>query len=259
MISEDFVSFETAKLLKEKGFDETCRAFWKDWDDELNLCDCSSSHVFEFCFNSMLEQYNDDEELNIACPTLQMAMKWLIEEYDMYIKVSPDINDSYNFYCDVYTKGSESWDNQNVELGDFSTYEEACEATIKYCLEKFDIDMPKKDYKAGDRIFYEEYPSREISTDIVKKVKESSYIDYNGKEIHYKWLTLWEDGNCSSVIEDYNCLPYSDPRVKDLIKKFEQFDKEKNTIIDSIISMLSPYDKLMQTEIIDMLKIKLDI
>ena len=119
--------------------------------------------------------------------------------------------------------------------------------------------MPKKDYKVGDRIFYEEYPSGEICTDFVKKVKEKSYIDDKGKEIQYKWLTVWEDGNCSSGIEDYNCLPYSDPRVKELIKKFKKFDKEKNTIMDSIISMLSPYNKLMQTEIIDMLKIKLDI
>jgi hypothetical protein len=119
--------------------------------------------------------------------------------------------------------------------------------------------MPKKDYKVGDRIFYEEYPSGEISTDIVKKVKEDSYIDDSGKEIPYKWLVTWEDGNCSCGIEDYNCLPYSNLRVKDLAKKFEQFDKEKNIIIDSIISKLSPYDKLMQTEIIDMLKIKLDI
>ena len=79
MITEDYVSFETAKLLKEKGFDETCRAFWKVWDNHTTICDCSPSHLFEYCHNSMLEQYNDDEELNIACPTLQMAMKWLRE------------------------------------------------------------------------------------------------------------------------------------------------------------------------------------
>ena len=27
MITEDYVGFETAKLLKEKGFNECCRAF----------------------------------------------------------------------------------------------------------------------------------------------------------------------------------------------------------------------------------------
>lgn len=30
MITEDYVSFETAKLLKEKGFDESCRAVYEE-------------------------------------------------------------------------------------------------------------------------------------------------------------------------------------------------------------------------------------
>ena len=119
--------------------------------------------------------------------------------------------------------------------------------------------MRTKDYKVGDRIFYEEYSSGKICTDIVKKVKEESYLNDKGKEIRCKWLVLWESGNCSTGIEDYNCLPYSDPRVKDLVKKFERFDKEKDVIMDSIIDMLSPYDKLMQAEIIDVLKIKLGL
>ena len=119
MITEDYVSFETAKLLKEKGFD-TVSHYHYDKDGDLLFT--------TFSVNNAL--YTS----NVVAPTLQIAMKWLREVHDMYIKVSPDINDSYNFYCDVYTKGSESWDNQNVELGDFSTYEQAAEAAIKYCL-----------------------------------------------------------------------------------------------------------------------------
>ena len=30
MIQEDYVSFETAKLLKEKSFDESCHAYYND-------------------------------------------------------------------------------------------------------------------------------------------------------------------------------------------------------------------------------------
>ena len=119
--------------------------------------------------------------------------------------------------------------------------------------------MRTKDYKVGDRIFYDKYPSGKICTGIVKRVKEDSYLNDKGKEIPFKFLILWESGNCFSGIEDYNCLPYSDPRVKDLAKKYKQFDKEKDMIMDSIIGILSPYDKLMRAEIIDMLKIKLDI
>jgi len=48
MITEDYVSFETAKLLKEKGFDEECYRFWqydkannKDDTDGISLSECN--------------------------------------------------------------------------------------------------------------------------------------------------------------------------------------------------------------------------
>lgn len=127
MITEDYISFETAKLLKEKGFDETCRAFWKVWDKHTTLCDCSPSHMFEYCHNSMLEQYNDDEELNIAAPTLQMAMKWLREKHKITIgilfkgdRIYYEIHQNNEFVFGVDTPKS---------------YEKICEEAIKFCLE----------------------------------------------------------------------------------------------------------------------------
>ncbi len=119
--------------------------------------------------------------------------------------------------------------------------------------------MKVKDYKVGDRIFYEAYPNKEVCTDIVKRVKEDSYLNDKGKEIPYKWLTLWESGNCSSGIEDYNCLPYSDPRVKELFKSYKKFDKERGDIVSSILKILSPYGKPQIEEVIDMLKIEVGI
>lgn len=140
MITEDHVSFEIAKLLKEKGFDETCRAFWKDWNGELHLCNCCSNHVFEWCHNSMLEEYNDDEELNIAAPTIQMAMKWLREIHNIIITVRL-FNSAEHFYLgepnqftiDIATTTMSSQKGHIRAV--YSTYEEAAEFAIKYCLE----------------------------------------------------------------------------------------------------------------------------
>lgn len=135
MITEDYVSFETAKLLKEKGFDETCRAFWKEWNEEINLCDCNSSHTFEYCHNTMLENYNDDEETNIAAPTLQMTMKRLREVHHIFISISfhyDKFNQPYYFYKIANIGKKEDW---NIEKSEHITVEEACEAAIKYCLE----------------------------------------------------------------------------------------------------------------------------
>ena len=132
MIQEDYVSFDTAKLLKEKGFNETCRAFWKEWNGEISLCDCNSSHTFDYCHNTMLENYNDSEETNIAAPTLQSAMKWIREEKHWYIQVSIQNDGTYIGY--IYrTDGFPyvGWDKRRVK----ETPEEACEAAIKYCLQ----------------------------------------------------------------------------------------------------------------------------
>lgn len=131
MITEDYVSFETAKLLKNKGFDETGRAFWKVWNNHTILCSCSTYHLFEYCDNSMLEQYNDGEELNIAAPTLQMVMKWLREVHGLYITIThrfshnADNDVCFGYYVNIYT----------AQDGEWLKYEEACEAAIKYCLE----------------------------------------------------------------------------------------------------------------------------
>ncbi len=62
MLTEDFVSFETAKLLKEKGFD------WNT-DKQFNL-------------DKIVGDYNITDrsrypERYLSAPTLQMAMKWL--------------------------------------------------------------------------------------------------------------------------------------------------------------------------------------
>lgn len=119
--------------------------------------------------------------------------------------------------------------------------------------------MRRKEYKVGERVFYECYPSGEIGTAIIKRIESESYKDDNGKEIPFKWLILQEVANCSSGIEDYNCLPYNDPRVKELIKQYKKIDKEKDNIVESIVEMLSPYGKSIQEEFIELIKIKLNI
>lgn len=135
MITEDYVSYETAKLLKEKGFDEFCRAFWKVWDIHITICNCSKSHLFEYCHNSMLEQYNDDEELNVAAPTLQMAMKWLREKYYKSIEVTSQgvKATSIGWIVEIFNLINQTEEFHHPYT--FPTYEEACEAAIKYCLE----------------------------------------------------------------------------------------------------------------------------
>jgi len=115
----------------------------------------------------------------------------------------------------------------------------------------------RKNYKVGDRVFYEAYPSGEICTDIVKKVEEDSYINDKGKEISCQWLVLWEDGNCSSGIENYNCLSSNNPKCRDIAKQYTKFDKQKDEIIDSIMKIISPFDNAIHKDIIKLLETKI--
>ena len=120
MITEDYVSFETAKLLKEKGFDDfTCHSyFYKNGDIEEET------------------RYEGD----FGRPTLQMVMKWLREVHNIHISIEIgfDIdNHQYYFFVPSVCSFSDKSGEYETPFGEkeFNTYEEACEAAIKYCLE----------------------------------------------------------------------------------------------------------------------------
>lgn len=128
MINEDYVSFKIAKLLKEKGFDENTPVNYFVGDDKPRGC-----IVGEMIYHKRLEE---DTHL-IACPTLQMAMKWLREVHSLYIDIVTSFSQDgicYTFSC------SNTMDliqgTKGTSYHEYQTYEEACEAGIKYVLEK---------------------------------------------------------------------------------------------------------------------------
>ena len=143
-MTEDYVSFETAKLLKEKGFDWMVTRSFFEHDNCYAPCDPS-------------EVPRKDA---IAIPTLQMATKWIQEIFN--IVIIPN----YEYECDdtpwcykifklgengkperVVVKGVsyDKDDNPKEHIvgyrdyersyNDYSTKEEAIEEGIKYCLE----------------------------------------------------------------------------------------------------------------------------
>lgn len=119
MITEDYVSFETATLLKENGF---------NW--EVHRSYLVNDNVF------IPGDINDVplRKDTIRIPTLQMAMKWLREVHKL-IPIILDGGNSYWFRIDKDNK--DNWKSTIYweDVKSFPTYEEACEASIKYCLE----------------------------------------------------------------------------------------------------------------------------
>ena len=124
MIEEDFVSIETAKLLKEKGFDEMCHMAYFNG----TLVDYT---MFGFCIG-------DDF---VYAPTLQMATKWLriVKKLDITIHYdSWACGGHFGYYIVVqrtdndFSEVSPRVDEEDTVF--FDTPESAFEAAIKYCL-----------------------------------------------------------------------------------------------------------------------------
>lgn len=131
MIQEAYCSYEIAKLLKEKGFDELCKYLYKDNSERYTLAST--------CYQNVC----DDGEC--LCPTHQMAMRWLREvhlihiyaEYKAFFQEKPK-KEYYHWMpfvrtlpnCPIYNSGFPNYLDIYCD-----SHEEAIEAALKYTLE----------------------------------------------------------------------------------------------------------------------------
>lgn len=110
-ITEDYVSFQTAELLKEKGMDKSC-------------------------FKHYVQKNNNDgtSEAVTVC-TLQMAMKWLREVHNLFIQVEYD---PPTFSADIYKMNEvdEYGSAKHIPptFANAKSYEEAVEEAVNCCL-----------------------------------------------------------------------------------------------------------------------------
>lgn len=133
MVKEAYVSFETAKLLKEKGFDEVCIGFYTP-EKELHLTLLGES-------NSIWK------DASISAPTQQMAMRWLREEclMDCFVGAKafePQSGKLSGYSANVWYKSKNNqgiccyWVYPPQDKECWESYEDAAEAAIQYCLTK---------------------------------------------------------------------------------------------------------------------------
>ena len=137
MITEDYVSFEVAKLLKEKGFlkEEDLRITQNlSFYDNIGL-----HHNLNKWYDSLIQDKIDF----IVAPTHQMVMKWLREVHNIHIELNWDKgNQLYSFQ--IWKPGKFRPEISSLDLwriykddnylGEWN-YEEAVESALKYCLE----------------------------------------------------------------------------------------------------------------------------
>ena len=130
----EFVNFEIAKKLKEKGFKEKCLTYYDVIDNVGLLYNTQYTNDLSPCqYTDLLQSHNtdvaayqsDDSEYCVDAPTISQVLNWLREEKDIFIEITVDVNDKFNYYFEIYKKGNDTWEyiGQNDTYDYFEMYE----------------------------------------------------------------------------------------------------------------------------------------
>jgi hypothetical protein len=129
-MNEDFVSFSLAMKLKEKGFNQPCLAHYTNGKFEYNI-----AYFDEVTLPDLYENWGHGAGCFVDAPTISQVFKWLREEKVLFVEVSVDNYNGFDFYFTIYEKGEESWVVCRFSEEWYDTYEGAAFAGIEYVLD----------------------------------------------------------------------------------------------------------------------------
>lgn len=126
-MTEELVTLETAKLLKEKGFvwecerTISCDKIIRRWNHPQYISCCTEI---------------DGELVEFLCPTLYVAQKWLRETKNLHIEI---YRSAVGYGYAIVKADNGTWQEDDDSRGPndgglWDTYEEALEARIKEAL-----------------------------------------------------------------------------------------------------------------------------
>ena len=122
---EAYVSFETAKRLKEKGFDEDTIGYYN------SISEIPERIKF---FDSPISIYHSSGLIGcIQAPTQQMVMRWLRKVHNIKVNI---FYSNPNYTIEYFEPNTQTGVGKFVFIGDgYDVYEQACEVAINYCLD----------------------------------------------------------------------------------------------------------------------------
>tara|TARA_R100001377_G_scaffold85310_1_gene71492 strand:+ start:28785 stop:29204 length:420 start_codon:yes stop_codon:yes gene_type:complete len=131
-MQEQLVSFETAKLAKEKGFKEKCIFAYGAEEEASQIVDVKDFTCW-LDFNSL----ESSEYWNVSAPTQPSLQKWLRDHCNMHIDIMVS---RVNYRSDVefhysLSEHGKGYSTQHSYRSEFTgTYEEALEIVLKEAL-----------------------------------------------------------------------------------------------------------------------------
>lgn len=118
-MNEDFVSFNLAKKLKEKGYT------------------LDTAHHYDDNGGVVISLVEFDERCVYPCPEIHQVLKWLREVHNIFIVIEPYMYDYINEKISSYVTSLWQGDNyyENITSKDYPTYEEAALEGITWALD----------------------------------------------------------------------------------------------------------------------------
>ena len=132
---EDFVTFEIAQKLKEKGF--TCKYPFAMYNELGIYHPLMTSADYETCDSGFkcrcYYDYDDFDENDYIAPTISQVLKWLREKKGWIIVVR--LYSTNGWYWFIQDKNGELKSSHLASCDDcFATYEQSALAGIEYAL-----------------------------------------------------------------------------------------------------------------------------
>ena len=126
MIEEQYVSFETAKLANEKGFNEYCNS---------DYCKGLINYPME-------DNWWTNSDINydgrISRPTQSLLARWLREKHNIFIGIIIEPDEGYCYNTKKFSKTFLGWTHRYNRC--FLTYEEAMEAGLQEALKLIETE-----------------------------------------------------------------------------------------------------------------------
>ena len=133
-MKEEFVSYEIAKKLREKGFKRKCVAHYYPSSSELVFNQTAfRGAIVEDClysYNSLPIDCIGSDLIDV--PTISQVLNWLREEKKLHVYIEYVFSESSIWICEVQLIGSYE---RFYPHKDYETYEEAAIAGIEYVLD----------------------------------------------------------------------------------------------------------------------------
>ena len=119
----DFVSFEIAKKLKDKGFPQVKENTIAMYDEDGEWYSMAETIGEAYSFE-------DFDEHDCVCPTISQVLKWLREEKKIYVSVEVEREDWFEYKIVQIIKNT-----RRTGTRVYKTYIEAILAGIEYVLD----------------------------------------------------------------------------------------------------------------------------